>query len=138
MNNLVRWEQYAPVSLGLEETFRRLDAFADRTASENYPKYNIIKIDETTQRLEIALAGFKKEDIEVSVERGVLNITATHKELEVGSYVHKGIASRDVRKNWQLSDNAVVDDPVFVDGMLKLTIRLEVPEEHKRKVLPIS
>ena len=62
MNNLARWERYSPVGIGLEDMFRRLDAFADN-ASTNYPPYNIKKLDETSQVLEIALAGFTKEDI---------------------------------------------------------------------------
>ena len=65
MTNLTRWERYAPVSLGLSDMFNRLDAFAD-TNSANYPPYNIVKVDETTQELQVALAGFDAEDIEVA------------------------------------------------------------------------
>ena len=71
MNNLARWERYSPVSLGLEDIFHRLDSLTDSTVG-NYPPYNIIKTGETTTELEIALAGFSKEEIEVATERGVL------------------------------------------------------------------
>ena len=138
MNALSRWERYAPVGIGLEDMFKRLDAFTDSTAT-NYPPYNIVKQDEHTQELQIALAGFTRDDIEVSVERGVLSVKASvSEEVEVGTYVHRGIAQRNVARNWQLADNAVVEDPTFVDGLLRITVRLNTPEELKRKVLPIS
>lgn len=136
MNNLTRWERYAPVSLGIEDMFKRLDVFADNAAT-NYPPYNIKKVDDITQELQIALAGFDKDNIEVSVERGVLAVTASRDAGE-GEYVHKGIASRNVARNWQLGDNTVVDDPRFENGMLYITVRQEVPEEKRRRVLSIT
>ena len=139
MNQLARWERYSPVGIGLEDMFKRLDAMAD-TAASNYPPYNIVKIDDHTQELQIALAGFKKEQIEVSLERGVLTVStkADTESSEVGHYLHRGIAKRTFARNWQLSDLAVVDKPRYVDGMLYVTIRMELPEEQKRKVLSIS
>ena len=137
MNNLTRFERYAPVSFGIEDMFKRLDALADSTAT-NYPPYNILKLDETSQELQIALAGFTREEIEVAVERGVLSVSASHKNTSVGEYVHRGIASRSIARNWQLGENTIVDDPKFIDGMLYITVRQEVPEEQKRKLLPIS
>lgn len=145
MNNLTQWERYAPVSFGIEDMFKRLDALADSTAS-NYPPYNILRIDNTSQELQIALAGFAKQDIEVAVERNVLSVKATHVKSSVaagdkdvvGEFVHRGIASRNVNRNWQLGENTVVDEPRFIDGMLYITVRQEVPEEQRRKVLPIT
>ena len=137
MNSLARWETYSPVSLGLTDMFNRLDAFAD-AAAQNYPPYNIKKLDETSQVLEIALAGFSREDIEVATEKGVLTVKATQPDVENQHYVHKGIASRNVARNWQLSDDCVVEDPTFIDGMLRIVIRQELPEAQKRRLLPIT
>ena len=75
-NTLAKWEtHYAPVSVGLEEMFRRLDVLKD--TSSTYPPYNLTRLDDHSQRLDLALAGHSKEDIEVSVEKKVLNIKAT-------------------------------------------------------------
>ncbi len=139
MNNLVRWERFAPVSLGLEDMFNRLDTFAD-SASTNYPPYNIVKVDELTQELQVALAGFDKEDIEVAVERGVLTLRATKKEPndDTQQYVHRGIAFRNVARNWQLSDNAKVDKVDYTDGLLRITVGLEIPEHQQRKVFALG
>ena len=137
MNNLTKWERYAPVSLGIEDMFKRLDVFADASAS-NYPPYNIIQVDETTQELQIALAGIAKENIEVSVERGVLSVSTKSGNVDESVYVHKGVAKRTFARNWQLGEDAVVSEPNYVDGMLTIRVGLEVPEQKKRRVLPIA
>lgn len=137
MNNITRWERYAPVSLGVEDMFRRLDALVDSTAT-NYPPYNIVRISETEQNLEIALAGIAKEEIEVSVERQVLTVKTVAPKVDDRTYVHKGVATRTFAKNWQLGDTAVVDEPRYENGMLIIPIRLEIPEAQQRKVLTIS
>ena len=137
MNNLTRWERYAPVTLGVEDMFHRLDALVDNTTS-NYPPYNILKIDETSQELHIALAGIAKEDITVSVERGVLNVGTSAITGDTRQYLHRGIAQRTFSRNWQLGDQAVVGEPRYVDGMLIIPISLQVPEEQKRRELPIT
>lgn len=137
MNALTRWETYNPVSFGLEDMFKRLDVLQDSTAT-NYPPYNIVKLNDTTQQLEIALAGFAREEIEVAVERNVLTVS-TKKEKEDGrTYTHKGLARRTFARNWQLSDDTVVENVTYKDGLLTLDVRKEVPESQQRKLLPIS
>ena len=138
MNNaLTKWERYAPVGIGLEDMFRRLDAFSDSSAT-NYPPYNIVKLEEDKHQLQIALAGWDREDIEVSVEQLILQVKTTDTSYEMGEYLHKGVSSRSFARNWQLSDNTVVEDVKYVNGMLLITLAKEVPEEQKRRVLPIS
>ena len=140
MNNpMVRWERYAPIGIGLEDMFKRLDVLADTSASTNYPPYNIVKLDDHTQVLEVALAGWDKEDIEVSLERFVLNIKVqTSEDVNVGEYVHKGIARRTFSRNWQLSDSVRIDDVTYENGLLRVTLQRVLPEEQQRKVFPIS
>ena len=138
MNNITRWEQYAPVSIGFEDMWKTLDALAANPPS-NYPPYNIVKLDDERQQLQLALAGFLKDDIEVAVERGVLNISVSKDyQLAEGEYVHRGIALRSFSRNWKLSDDTVVDSVSYDDGMLRVTLRRHIPEEHKRKLFPIS
>ena len=137
MNTLTRWETYNPVSFGLEDMFKRLDAFTD-SASTNYPPYNIVKVDDTTQQLEIALAGFSRDEIEVATERGVLSVSTTKAKEDGREYTHKGLARRTFARQWQLSDDAIVENVTFVDGLLSIDIRKEVPESQQRKLLPIG
>ena len=137
MNNLARWETYSPVALGLEDMFKRLDVLTDSTAT-NYPPYNIVRVNETTQQLEIALAGFSRDEIEVAVERNVLTVSTTKAKEDGREYTHKGLAQRTFARNWQLSDDAVVENVTYKDGLLTLDVRKEVPESQQRKLLPIS
>jgi len=136
-NTLARWETYNPVGLGLEDMFKRLDAFTD-SAATNYPPYNIIKVSDDLHQLEIALAGFKREEIEVAVERNVLTVKTNREGTDGREYTHKGLASRTFARNWQLSDDTVVENVTYVDGLLNIDIRKEVPEAQKRKLLPIA
>ena len=136
-NSLARWERYSPVGIGMEEMFRRLDAFADNGSS--YPPYNIVKKIDGSQELQIALAGFNKDDIEVAVEKSVLSVSVSNSEDETHTeYVHRGIAQRTFARNWELSEDTKVTDVVYTDGLLRVTLMQEIPEEQKRKVLPIS
>ncbi len=138
MNNaLARWETYSPVQFGLEDMFKRLDAFHDSSAS-NYPPYNIVKIDDVTQELEIALAGFSRDEIEVAVEKNILSVSTNTEGADGREYTHKGLARRTFARNWQLSDDTVVEEVTYVDGLLSINIRKEVPEAQKRRLLPIS
>ena len=136
-NTLARWETYSPVSIGFEDMFRKLDALADNP-QQNYPPYNLLKLDDERQQLQLAMAGFVREDIEVSIERKNLNINVSKTYETDGEYVHKGIAQRSFSRNWQLSDETVVDEVSYIDGLLRVTLRREIPEEQKRKVLPIT
>ena len=135
-NTLVPWERYSPVGIGLEDMFRRLDAFSDNGSS--YPPYNIIKLDDSSQQLQIALAGFLREDIEVAVEQGVLQVSVQKSIETEGEYVHRGIAQRCFSRNWQLSENTTVSDVTYIDGLLRITLTKQVPEEQQRKVLTIN
>jgi len=136
MNNLVKWEHYAPYSIGFEDMFRRLDNFAANP--QTYPPYNLVKLDDEKQQLQVALAGFDRDDIEVSVEKKVLNICVTTAVNTDQEYVHKGIAARSFSRNWQLSQDTIVDGVEFVNGLLCVTLKREVPEEDKKRILPIS
>ena len=137
MNSLARWETYSPVSLGMGDLFNRLDALTD-SAATNYPPYNIIKESDTVQQLEIALAGFTRDEIEVAVERNVLTVSTKKAKEDGREYTHKGLARRTFARNWHLADDVVVENVTYVDGLLTIDVRKEVPEAQKRRLLPIS
>lgn len=136
MNALTRWENYSPVSLGMEDIFHRLDALQDNGG--NYPPYNIVVREEGVQELEIALAGWSRELIEVVTERNVLTVSATRGGDDERKYSHKGISSRTFARNWQLSDDVNVEKVTYNDGLLVIRLVKEIPEAQQRKILPIS
>lgn len=123
-------------SIGLDEWFRRFDT-AFETHS-NYPPYNLIKESDTQFRLEIALAGYKKEDIEVTTEWNKLFIKAGKVDEDSDQYIHRGMAKRAFTRSWTLSDDVVVGDVSFVDGLLSVNISRVIPEHQKKKVYEIQ
>jgi molecular chaperone IbpA len=133
MTNLSR---YANVGIGLETLFSRLDALQDSTAT-NYPHYNIVVLEEGKHELEIALAGFSREDIEVVTERNVLTVSAK-RDSDKREYTHRGLSFRSFAKNWQLSDDTVVEGVRYDNGLLTITLARVVPEAQQRKTLEIQ
>jgi molecular chaperone IbpA len=122
-------------SIGMDEWFRRFDsAFETHT---NYPPYNLVKEDSITFRLEIALAGFKKEDIEVTTEWNKLFVEAKKGENSGDEYLHQGLAKRAFTRTWTLSDDVEVKDVSFDDGLLTIKLNRVIPEHQKKKVYEI-
>ena len=103
----------------------------------NYPPYNLIKIDEDNYMVELALAGFKKEDISVEQEKNVLTIKGSSESLEENSYIHKGIGARSFTRTFSLSEFMEVAGVMMADGVLKVLVVRNVPEEAKPKSFDI-
>jgi molecular chaperone IbpA len=126
------WEHYTPHSIGFDETFSRLEALAG--AGKSYPPYNVVHGSDGRTILEVALAGFSREDIGVETERNVLTISARKSpEEKERDYAHRGISYKTFSKNWQLADDVEVEDVDFVDGLLTVTLKKELPERQRRK-----
>jgi molecular chaperone IbpA len=116
----------------MDEYFDRLFNLHETTS--NYPPYNLIQISNVESRLEIALAGFKKEEVRVYTEYGKLFIEGQKEDRESDTtYVHKGLAQRSFKRAWTLSDDTEVREVVFEDGLLTVKLGKIVPEHHTRK-----
>ena len=117
-------------SIGMDEYF---DSFWNATPT-NYPPYNLIHESNVLSRLEIALAGFKKDEVKVYTEYGKLTVEADKEEkTETGTYAHKGIAARSFTRQWSMSDDTEIGDVTFEDGLLTVSLKKVVPEHHARK-----
>ena len=120
-------------SIGLnDEYFDRF--FNIATPQSNYPPYNLVTINNVESRLEIALAGFKKDDVKVYTEYGKLSVVGSKesKEEEV-EYYHQGLAQRSFTRTWTLTDETEVKDVTFEDGLLTIVLKKIVPDHHARK-----
>ena len=124
------FEQYSPFSMGLDDTFHRLEALSG--ASINYPPYNIVRGSDNGTLLEIALAGFSREDIEVTTEQNILTVKASSEE-DDRTYSHKGIATRSFNRSWQLGDSIEVDGVEYKDGLLTVSLNKVLPEHQQKK-----
>ena len=99
----------------------------------NYPPYNLIQLNNHESTLEIALAGFKKDELKVFTEFGKLYVEGKKEESEnVGEFVHKGLAQRSFQRVWTVSDDTKVGSVEFVDGLLTVQLNKIIPEHHAR------
>ena len=123
-------------SIGMDEWFKRFDtAFETHT---NYPPYNLVKESSVDFRLEIALAGYKREDIEVTTEWNKLFVEVKKIDDSTDEYLHKGLAKRAFTRAWTLSDDVEVKDVVFDDGLLTIKLNKVIPDHQKKKVYPVK
>ena len=118
-------------SIGMDDYFNR---FWESETPSNYPPYNIVQVNNVESRLEIALAGFSKDDVSVYTEFGKLYVQGKKEESkDMGEYVHKGLAQRDFTRVWTLSDDTEIRNVRFTDGLLVVELGKIVPEHHARK-----
>ena len=118
-------------SIGLDDYLNR---FWDDTTTENYPPYNLVQINNVVSRLEIALAGFKKDEVSVYTEFGKLSVQGKKEESKNdGEFVYKGLAQRSFERHWTLSDDTEVRQVSFEDGLLTVELGKVVPDHHARK-----
>ncbi len=125
-----------PFFIGFNRELNRLN-HAHKTNTTSYPPYDLIKLDEDTYRLSLAIAGFSKEDIDVSVDNGTLIIKGEITEVYDAEVVHKGIASRKFTRSFALGEYMEVTGAELKDGMLHISIDRIVPEEKKPKTIEI-
>lgn len=141
MNTLVRYntgniekflndlEKY---SIGMDEWIHRFSAL--HQTESNYPPYNVIRESNVKFRLEVALAGFNKNQITVYTENNKLFVEG-EKEVDSGKeYVHQGLAQRAFTRSWTISDDVEVKTVTFEDGLLCVQFEKVVPEHQKKKV----
>ena len=123
--------------------FDQIADMVDRlTTSEvqtsSYPPYNIEKIDKDTYLISVAVAGFSEDDLSVEVKENSLIISAGKSDEEKKNYLHRGIASRSFKQQFQLADHVQVTGASHSDGMLHIELKRELPEALKPKQIPIS
>ena len=126
-----------PFFIGFNRELSRLNT-AHKTNSQSYPPYDLLKLDEDTYRLSIAVAGFTKDDINVSIDNGTLIIKGELVEVIDAEIVHKGIAGRKFIRSFALGEYMEVTGADMKDGMLHINVDRVVPEEKKPKTIKIK
>ena len=119
-------------SIGLDNYFDRFFNEVQNTHG-NYPPYNLINVSNCISKLEIALAGFKKDEVKVYTEYGKLVVEGKKEEKEGTDYAHRGLAQRSFNRSWTIADDTVVKEVNFEDGLLTVTLSKVVPDHHTRK-----
>jgi len=110
------------------------------TAQSNYPPHNILKYNETNYSIELAVAGFSKDEINVEIDQNILTITGVHKDNDESSweYLHRGLASRNFVVRFPLAEYMEVNGAEVKDGLLRIALEYVVPEELKPRQIEIK
>lgn len=133
--NFDRW------SIGYTNAFKELQELAKAVKNPSYPPYNITKLGNGKFTVEIALAGFRKEDLSISVEERTLTVSSETPEDDnpkFGEVLHHGIAQRDFKTTFALAEYVEVKEANLQDGILTIKLEQELPEEKKPKYIEIN
>ncbi|MEO8813052.1 MAG: Hsp20 family protein [Caulobacteraceae bacterium] len=124
--------------VGFDRLADLLDA-ANNETTNGYPPYNIERTGENAYRIEIAVAGFKSEDLAIEVKENLLTV-AGRKQAgdETKRYLHRGLAERNFERRFQLADYVVVTEAALADGLLTLSLQRELPEALKPRKIEIG
>ncbi len=137
------FNQLTPYAVGFDRVFDQLQNYAEHNAtSTGFPPYNIRKGGDYTFIIEMALAGFSKDDIEVEVAEGLLTVRSVKEDDETNeeydSKIYRGIAYRKFNRKFTLADDIVVKDASLENGMLKIDLERIVPDEKKSRKITIK
>ena len=148
--NTTNWQNMFP---GLDLTqmntrFIGFDKLLDMMFDENnapptnYPPINVVKIDDDNYKVEVAVAGFSKDEVKVTQEKNKLSIEGSQSNTDSKEdepvYVHKGIGSRKFRRDFCLADHVLVERANITNGILEVYLHREIPEEKKPRVIEID
>ena len=118
-------------SIGMDEYLNNF--FNSDFPQSNYPPYNLIQLNNHESTLEIALAGFKKDQLQVFTEFGKLYVKGRKEESKVdGEFIHQGLAQRSFERIWTVSDDTKIGSVEFVDGLLTVQLNKIIPDHHAR------
>lgn len=134
LGNMDRW------FVGGDRVMKKLADIADQSVNviSKYPPYNIKKVDEDRYVIEMAVAGFGKNELDIELEDSKLKISGSVKSDDTAEYLFKGIAERGFTREFTLADNVEVKSSSLVNGMLKIWLEAFVPEDKKAKKINIE
>lgn len=142
--NLSLWNSLRPFSVGFDSIFDEFDRVLESTErhNSNYPPYNIHKINENDFKIEVALAGYSKDDIELELKDSALTVRNKPKEKVVNDdangVIHKGISTRQFERVFTISEDIKVKNAELKNGLLNIDLERIIPDEKKARLISIS
>lgn len=142
-STLSLFNKLRPVSVGFDSVFDHFESLFNESPSlhTNYPPYDILKTDEHSYVIELAVAGFSKKDIAVTVENGVLTVESdreSNAESSGQEIIHRGISKRYFKKSFSIADDVEIRGAELKDGLLRISMEKIIPESRKRKEISIK
>lgn len=127
----------APWTFGFDRQLNLFKELEDVRIKSNYPPYNIKTLPDDKAEIELAIAGFKKDDVKITYKENVLTVEGNRGE-DDGEYAYKGIAARNFTQKFAIADDVVVLDAKLADGFLTIELQRILPEEKKEKTIKIK
>lgn len=125
--------------IGFDDMFERFTEIQNNLAKQvTYPPYNLSKVDDNKYLIELAVAGFGKQNIELELAEGTLKISGKIEGDQASNYIHKGIATRPFERKFALEDHIEVKDASMVNGLLKIWLERIIPEHKKPKKIEVK
>lgn len=139
----MRQFDFAPLyrsTVGFDRLVSLLDAVSGVSGEvQTYPPYNIERIDDNAYRISMAVAGFGSDELKLEVKEGLLSVRGEKAEdIKERAFLHRGIATRDFERRFQLADYVEVTGADLKDGMLHIDLKRELPEKMKPRTIAIS
>ena len=125
-------------TIGFDRLFDMLENSATAQSGENYPPFDLVKVDENSYRIDLAVAGFKADEIDITAQQNQLVVTGKKADENGSDYVHRGIATRSFERRFGLADHIKVTDADLKDGLLSISLVREIPEAMKPKKISIG
>jgi molecular chaperone IbpA len=140
--HVMRTVDFSPLyrsAVGFDRLAALLEAAAKTESATGYPPYNIETVGEHAYRIEIAVAGFKADELDVQVKENLLTVSGKKAANDEGKrYLHRGLAERNFERRFQLADYVIVTGAELKDGLLSLELRRELPESLKPRRIEIA
>ncbi len=142
--NLSVWNSLRPFSVGFDSIFEEFDRMLESTEryNSNYPPYNIRKINDNDYKIEVALAGYSKNDIELELKDSTLTVRNKTKEKvindESNGVIHKGISTRQFERSFTISEDIKVKNAELSNGLLNIDLERIIPDEKKPRLIEIN
>jgi molecular chaperone IbpA len=142
MNQLVRFDTNAlnRALVGFDSLFDNFEQRFANQIQQNYPPYNILKHDDDTYEIEIAVTGFDKDEVIVEIDQNNLVVKGQRKEVDLvePTYLHRSLATRDFTRSWTLAEHMEVGEGRIKNGVLTIELKRVVPEALKPRVLKLK
>lgn len=131
-------EIYRSFAVGFDDAFKKLDTLTKTVKTVGYPPYNIVKVDDNKYVIELAVAGFGKQDIEIELKENTLAISGKIKTDAETDYLYKGIADRAFTRTFSLADTVEIKNAQLMNGMLKVWLENIIPEHKKPRRIEVE
>ncbi len=139
------FNQLRPITVGYDDVFDRFESMFDEfggtprlATMSNFPFYNIVKQDKNKYDIQIALAGYNKKDIEVTLEEGILTVKSLTKDKENKDMIHKGITKKYFTKSFTVAEDVEIKGAELKDGLLTISMERIIPEHMKARTINIK